>query len=112
MGTWYSRGGLMADQAARGELAADGDVSSFVHVDDAAGAAAEGLAWPSGFVNVCDDAPAAGRGWGAALPRGGVNGCRRSAGPWGWRSPWRIRLIAAGGTGGRGVPIMGTRVSS
>ena len=36
-GTWYSRGGLMAEQAARGELAADGDVSSFVHVDDAAG---------------------------------------------------------------------------
>jgi nucleoside-diphosphate-sugar epimerase len=62
-GTWYSRGGLMALRASRGELAADGDVSSFVHVDDAAGAAVEALAWPSGFVNVCDDAPAAGRDW-------------------------------------------------
>jgi nucleoside-diphosphate-sugar epimerase len=41
-GTWYSRGGLMAQRASRGELAADGDVSSFVHVDDAAGAAAYG----------------------------------------------------------------------
>ena len=68
-GTWYSRGGLMADQAARGELAADRDVSSFVHVDDAAGAAAEALAWPSGFVNVCDDAPAAGREWVPAFCR-------------------------------------------
>jgi nucleoside-diphosphate-sugar epimerase len=62
-GTWYSRGGLMAERAARGELAADGDVSSFVHVDDAAGAAVEALAWPTGFVNVCDDVPAAGRDW-------------------------------------------------
>jgi len=62
-GTWYSRGGLMADTAARGELSADGDVSSFVHVDDAAGAAADALSWPTGFVNVCDDVPAPGREW-------------------------------------------------
>ena len=47
-GTWYARDGLMAEQAARGELAADGDVSSFVQVDDAAGAAADALEWPSG----------------------------------------------------------------
>jgi nucleoside-diphosphate-sugar epimerase len=62
-GTWYARAGLMAERAARGELAADGDVSSFVHVDDAAGAAADALSWPTGFVNVCDDEPAAGREW-------------------------------------------------
>ena len=62
-GTWYARDGLMAEQAARGELAADGDVSSFVHVDDAADAAVEALEWPSGGVNVCDDEPAAGREW-------------------------------------------------
>lgn len=43
----------MAERAARGELAADGDVSSFVHVDDAAGAAADALEWPTGAVNVC-----------------------------------------------------------
>ena len=55
--------GLMAERAARGELAADGDVSSFVHVDDAAGAAADALDWPTGAVNVCDDVPAAGREW-------------------------------------------------
>jgi nucleoside-diphosphate-sugar epimerase len=69
-GTWYARGGLMADAAARGELAADGDVSSFVHVDDAAGAAADALAWPTGFVNVCDDVPAPGREWVPAFGRG------------------------------------------
>jgi nucleoside-diphosphate-sugar epimerase len=68
-GTWYSRGGLMTERAARGELAADGDVSSFVHADDAAGAAVEALAWPTGSVNVCDDAPAAGRDWVPAFCR-------------------------------------------
>ena len=68
-GTWYARGGLMADSAARGELAADGDVSSFVHVDDAAGAAVDALSWPTGFVNVCDDVPAAAREWVPAFCR-------------------------------------------
>jgi nucleoside-diphosphate-sugar epimerase len=68
-GTWYSRGGLMADAAARGELAADGDVSSFVHVDDAAGAAVDALSWPTGFVNVCDDVPAPAREWVPAFGR-------------------------------------------
>jgi nucleoside-diphosphate-sugar epimerase len=62
-GTWYARDGLIAEQAARGELAADRDVSSFVHVDDAAGAAVDALEWPTGAVNVCDDVPTAGRDW-------------------------------------------------
>jgi len=80
-GTWYARGGLMAERAARGELAADGDVSSFVHVDDAAGAAADALAWPTGFVNVCDDVPAAGREWVPAFCRAvGVREPAASAG--------------------------------
>jgi len=68
-GTWYARDGLMAERAARGELAADGDVSSFVHVDDAAGAAVDALEWPTGAVNVCDDVPAAGREWVPAFCR-------------------------------------------
>jgi nucleoside-diphosphate-sugar epimerase len=81
-GTWYARGGLIAEQAARGELAADGDVSSFVHVDDAAGAAADALAWPTGFVNVCDDVPAAGREWVPAFCRAvGVREPAAAAGP-------------------------------
>jgi nucleoside-diphosphate-sugar epimerase len=68
-GTWYARDGLMAERARRGELAADGDVSSFVHVDDAAGAAVAALEWPSGVVNVCDDLPAAGSEWVPAFGR-------------------------------------------
>jgi len=68
-GTWYARDGLMAERAARGELATDDDVSSLVHVDDAAGAAAEALSWPTGFVNVCDDEPAASREWVPAFCR-------------------------------------------
>ena len=68
-GTWYARGGLMADAEARGELAADGDVSSFVHVDDAADAAVDALSWPTGFVNACDDVPAAAREWVPAFCR-------------------------------------------
>ena len=51
------------------ELPADRDVRSFVHVDDAAGAAADALAWPAGFVNVCDDVPAPGREWVPAFGR-------------------------------------------
>ncbi|HEX4091150.1 MAG TPA: NAD(P)-dependent oxidoreductase [Trebonia sp.] len=62
-GTWYAADGLMADRARAGELAASADVASFVHVDDAATAAAAALSWPTGAVNVCDDEPAAGDDW-------------------------------------------------
>jgi nucleoside-diphosphate-sugar epimerase len=68
-GTWYARDGLMAERARRGELAADGDVSSFVHVDDAVGAGVAALEWPPGTVNVCDDLPAAGSEWVPAFGR-------------------------------------------
>jgi nucleoside-diphosphate-sugar epimerase len=61
--TWYAPDGLRADEARAGRLTADADVSSFVHVDDAASAAVEALDWPSGIVNVCDDEPATGREW-------------------------------------------------
>ena len=62
-GTWYERGGLMAQAADAGKLPATADVSSFVHVEDAASAAVEALSWPSGAVNICDDEPAAGHVW-------------------------------------------------
>ncbi|WP_207939189.1 NAD-dependent epimerase/dehydratase family protein [Actinomadura darangshiensis] len=62
--TWYTPGGLMATAAHAGTLAADDDVSSFVHADDAATAAVQALGWPSGAtVNVVDDEPAAAREW-------------------------------------------------
>jgi nucleoside-diphosphate-sugar epimerase len=62
-GTWYAPDGARAADAGAGRLRADGDVSSFVHVEDAAAAAVEALAWPSGPVNVCDDEPASASDW-------------------------------------------------
>ncbi|GIF73996.1 NAD-dependent epimerase/dehydratase family protein [Asanoa siamensis] len=61
--TWFARGGLMAQRAPAGAVRADADVSSLLHVDDAASAAAEALDWPSGAVNVCDDEPAPAAEW-------------------------------------------------
>ncbi len=62
-GTWYHTDGLMADAARKGELIATGDVSSFVHIDDAASAAVAALDWESGAVNVTDDEPAPAYDW-------------------------------------------------
>ncbi|MET0136103.1 MAG: NAD(P)-dependent oxidoreductase [Kibdelosporangium sp.] len=61
--TWYSADGMMAGRARSGNLVADADITSFVHVDDAAAAAVAALDWPTGPVNVCDDEPAAGSDW-------------------------------------------------
>ncbi|GAA3437103.1 NAD-dependent epimerase/dehydratase family protein [Kutzneria kofuensis] len=58
-GTWYAPDGLMAT----GPLAANRDVTSFVHIDDAATAALRSLDWGNGPVNVCDDEPAPGFEW-------------------------------------------------
>jgi len=85
-GTWYAPDGLRADDARAGRLTANDDVTSFVHVDDAAAAAVAALGWPRGAVNVCDDEPARGRDWvpvfcravGAEEPS--ANGVPRS--PW------------------------------
>lgn len=82
-GTWYSPAGLYADAARAGKLPADADVTSFVHVEDAAMAAVRALDWPAGAVNVVDDEPAAGTAWvpafcaavGAPVP--GVDGAGR-----------------------------------
>ncbi|MFI5756704.1 NAD-dependent epimerase/dehydratase family protein [Streptomyces sp. NPDC051569] len=62
-GTWYAPGGLMAERALAGELATDGDICSFLRVEDAAAAALAALDWPSGPVNICDDEPATGHAW-------------------------------------------------
>jgi nucleoside-diphosphate-sugar epimerase len=67
--TWYAPAGLYAERARAGALVADADVTSFVHVDDAATAALAALDWPSGAVNVCDDDPAAGVDWVPAFCR-------------------------------------------
>jgi nucleoside-diphosphate-sugar epimerase len=65
--TWFAPDGLRAADARDGRLVADGDVTSFLHVDDAAAAAVAALGWPSGAVNVCDDEPAAARDWAPAF---------------------------------------------
>lgn len=61
--TWYAPDGSMAAAARAGTLLCTSEVSSFVHVEDAAAAAVAALTWPSGPVNVCDDEPATGFAW-------------------------------------------------
>jgi nucleoside-diphosphate-sugar epimerase len=107
--TWYAPDGLMARRALAGELTADADLTSFLHVDDAVTAAVAALDWPSGAVNVCDDEPAPGTDWlpafcaglGAPEParsdaarhgwaRGADNGYARTTLDWTPRRPsWR-----------------------
>jgi nucleoside-diphosphate-sugar epimerase len=65
-GTWFASDGMRAAEARLGKLTADEDITSFVHVADAAAAAVAALRWPVGVVNVVDDEPAQGRQW---LPR-------------------------------------------
>ncbi|HEY4453243.1 MAG TPA: NAD(P)-dependent oxidoreductase [Pseudonocardiaceae bacterium] len=61
--TWYAPDGLLAQRARAGELTADADLTSFLHIDDAVTAAIAALDWRSGAVNVCDDEPAPGTDW-------------------------------------------------
>lgn len=62
-GTWYDASGDNAAAARAGRLVADDDITSFVHVDDAAAAVLAALDWPPGVVNICDDEPATGHEW-------------------------------------------------
>ncbi|MGE0029274.1 MAG: NAD-dependent epimerase/dehydratase family protein [Thermoleophilia bacterium] len=108
-GTWFVPDGARAADARAGRLTATGDVTSFVHVDDAAAATVQALGWPGGAVNVCDDDPVAGHVWvpafcaavGAPPPpveddrapwaRGADNGRARALG-WAPRHTWREAL--------------------
>ena len=107
-GTWYTPGGP-GEQWLRqeggtpsvlGALTADDAVSSFVHVEDAAGAAAAALAWPSGAVNIVDDEPAPARDWLLVLADAfGAPGPPVSAGRAGWqRGASNTRARALGWT--------------
>ncbi|XOK63227.1 NAD-dependent epimerase/dehydratase family protein [Paenibacillus elgii] len=62
-GTWYDRNGLMTEKVRRKELKATEGITSFLHVEDAALAAAAALEWPNGPVNIVDDEPAPGTEW-------------------------------------------------
>lgn len=61
--TWFTRDGSQAVAARAGRLRADATVTSFVHVDDAAAAAVQALAWPATTVNIVDDEPAPASAW-------------------------------------------------
>jgi nucleoside-diphosphate-sugar epimerase len=84
--TWYSRDGALGAAARSGKLTADADVTSFVHVDDAAVAAAAAVGWPTGAVNVTDDEPAPGTDW-APVFCAAVSAAPPSPGS-GQRQPW------------------------
>ncbi|MFI1379749.1 NAD-dependent epimerase/dehydratase family protein [Embleya sp. NPDC020886] len=68
-GTWFAADGSKAADARAARLPGGPDVSSFVHVDDAAAAAAAALHWPCGLVNVVDDEPATADEWVPAFAR-------------------------------------------
>ena len=59
----------LAELVAYLSLAADDDITSLLHIDDAASAAVQSLTWPTGAVNICDDEPARGRDWVPAFCR-------------------------------------------
>ena len=61
--TWYFRDGLTTEEIRRGEIEANDAVTSFVHVGDAAQAAFQALSWPTGVLNIVDDAPAKASEW-------------------------------------------------
>ena len=61
--TWYAPDGAMAQAARRQALQADEDVTSFVHIDDAAAASVAAIEWSAGTVNIVDDVPAPGLEW-------------------------------------------------
>ncbi|MEI8411352.1 MULTISPECIES: NAD-dependent epimerase/dehydratase family protein [unclassified Kribbella] len=63
-GTWYTKGGLMADT---GRLPTGSDITSFLHVEDAAIAAVQALDWPTGAVNIVDNDPAPASAWSPAF---------------------------------------------
>ncbi len=85
--TWFAADGLRADEARSGRLVPDADVTSFVHVDDAARAAVAALEWPTGAVNVCDDDPADGLTWVPAFCEA-VGAPAPPPGPVGAAEPW------------------------
>ncbi|PGM90608.1 NAD-dependent epimerase/dehydratase family protein [Bacillus cereus] len=62
-GTWYTDNGVIANQVRNNEIVATDGISSFIHVEDAARAAALALNWPSGIVNIVDDYPATSKEW-------------------------------------------------
>ncbi|GAA0609192.1 NAD(P)-dependent oxidoreductase [Kutzneria viridogrisea] len=81
-GTWFTAGGAYADR-----LRPNDDVTSFVHVDDAARAAVSALVWDPATLNIADDEPAPGREWVPVFCRA-VHAPEPPTSPVGERSAW------------------------
>jgi nucleoside-diphosphate-sugar epimerase len=62
-GTGYAADGKTAATIRRGERPATGNVTSWLHVVDAAKSTIDALEWPSGIVNLVDDEPASELVW-------------------------------------------------
>jgi 2-alkyl-3-oxoalkanoate reductase len=71
-GTWYTREGDIGDQLRQQQVPIIGEgegVSSFVHIEDAAGATAAALECPPGAYNIVDGNPSPQHVWLAAFAR-------------------------------------------
>ncbi|BCJ48415.1 dTDP-glucose 4,6-dehydratase [Actinoplanes ianthinogenes] len=66
-GTWYHREGRVGRQLLAGDFTANDGVTSFLHIEDAALAAAQAVSWPAGVYNIVDDQPLPSRVWAAAF---------------------------------------------
>jgi nucleoside-diphosphate-sugar epimerase len=86
--TWYTKGALMADLVTAGQLPASADVTSFLHIHDAASAAAAALTWPSGPVNIVDNEPAPATTWLPTFTQSVGAPTPPSAGVSAPRTPW------------------------
>lgn len=62
-GTWYARGGRIANAVVAGLLPATPAVTSFAHIDDVVTATVASLNWPDGIYHIVDDEPASGTEW-------------------------------------------------
>ncbi|MEV8515414.1 NAD(P)-dependent oxidoreductase [Dactylosporangium sp. NPDC051484] len=62
-GTWYRRDDRVGRQFRDAAFTANDGVTSFVHVEDAAVAAAQAVRWPTGTYNITDDEPAPAHVW-------------------------------------------------
>jgi nucleoside-diphosphate-sugar epimerase len=104
-GTWYARGGRIAEAVAHGEVDATPAITDFVHVDDVVTGTVQALDWPDGIYHLVDDEPAAGTTWlpiyAAAL---GAPAPRATPSPEGapvGRAVSNAKALAAGWTPGR-----------
>ncbi|PRZ42337.1 nucleoside-diphosphate-sugar epimerase [Antricoccus suffuscus] len=61
--TWYAPEGQIARVVGKRGLPATAAYTCFVHIDDAAAATVEALAWPDGLYQVVDDEPAPATSW-------------------------------------------------